>query len=130
MTPRSTAAPEKRILLRAAKVGIGLSPEPQSLVLELLRNIRADVARVEDSLQSEIRLLRADVQSEIHSLRADVAADFIAVRKETSEQIAGLRRAVVEYHSAVLGHGVLISELEARVRRIEQHLSLPANEAN
>ena len=96
------------------------------MVLELLRNIRADVARVEDNLQSEIR-----------SLRADVAADFVAVnaridavRKETSEQIAGLRRAVVEYHSAVLGHGVLISELEARVRRIEQHLSLPEMDAN
>jgi chromosome segregation ATPase len=123
---RSTAAPEKRILLRAAKVGIGLSPEPQSLVLELLRNIRADVARVEDNLQSEIR-----------SLRADVAADLVVVnaridvgRKETSEQIAGLRRAVVEYHSAVLGHGMLISELEARVRRIEQRLSLPEMDAN
>ena len=123
---RSTAAPEKRILLRAAKVGIGLSPEPQSLVLELLRNIRADVARVEDNLRSEIR-----------SLRADVAADLVVVnaridvgRKETSEQIAGLRRAVVEYHSAVLGHGMLISELEARVRRIEQRLSLPEMDAN
>jgi len=59
-----------------------------------------------------------------------VNARIDAVRKETSEQIAGLRRAVVEYHSAVLGHGVLISELEARVRRIEQHLSLPEMDAN
>ena len=38
--------------------------------------------------------------------RADIAADFVtvnakidAVPKETSEQIAGLRRAVAEYHS-------------------------------
>jgi hypothetical protein len=51
-------------------------------------------------------------------------------RKETSEQIIGLRRAVIEYHSAVLGHGMLISELEARVRRIEQHLSLSGTDAN
>jgi hypothetical protein len=94
-----------------------VSREPQSLVLELLRDIRADVARVDDK---------------VDALRADVAADLIAVnatidagRKEAGEQIVGLRRAVVEYHSAVLGHGVLISELEARVRRIEQHLSLP-----
>jgi len=70
-------------------------------------------------------------------LRADIAADFVtvtakidAVRKETSEQIVGLRRAVVEYHSAVLGHGVLISELEARVRRIERHLDLPGMDAS
>ena len=92
-----------------------MSREPQSLVLEILRNIRADVARVDDK---------------VNTLRADIAAGFIAVRREMGEQIAGLRRAVVEYHSAVLGHGVLISELEARVRRIEQHLSLQAVDAN
>ena len=110
-----------------------MSPEPQSLVLELLRNIRADVARVDakvDLVETKLELAKAELRSEIQSLRADVAADFIALRKETSEQVAGLRRAVVEYHSAVLGHGVLISELEARVRRIEQHLSLPATDAN
>jgi hypothetical protein len=102
-----------------------LSREPQSLVLELLRNIRADVARVDD----KVEMVKADLQSEIRSLRAVVAADFVAVRKEVGEQIAGLRRAVVEYHSAVLGHGVLIGELEARARRIEQHLSLPEMDA-
>jgi hypothetical protein len=101
---------------------VGLSGEPESLVLELLRNIRADVARVD----AKVETVRMDLQSEIQSLRADVAADFISVRKEVGEQIAGLRRAVVEYHSAVLGHGVLISELEAGVRRIETHLDLPA----
>jgi hypothetical protein len=74
--------------------------------------------------------LRSEIRSEIHSLRADVAADFVAVRRDLSEQIVGLRWAVVEYHSAVLGHGVLVSELEARVRRIEQHLSLPGMDAN
>jgi hypothetical protein len=110
-----------------------LSPEPQSLVVELLRNIRADVARVDskvDSVETKLESAKAELRSEILSLRADVAADLIAARKETSEQIAGLRRAVIEYHSAVLGHGVLISELEARVRRIEQHLSLPTVDAN
>ena len=94
-----------------------MSREPQSLVLELLRNIRADVARVDGKVDA----VKVDLQSEIHSLRADVAADFVTIRREMGEQIAGLRRAVVEYHSAVLGHGVPISELEARVRRIEQH---------
>jgi len=109
-----------------------LPPEPENLVLELLRNIRVDVAR----LDTKIDAVKLELRSEIKSLRADVAADFVAVRaefvavrKEMSEQIAGLRRAVVEYHSVVLGHGVLISELEARVRRIERHLSLPEMEA-
>ena len=106
-----------------------MSPAPESLVLELLRNIRADVARVDKKVDTKVDAAIFDLRSEMQSLRADIAADFVtvnakidAVRKETSEQIVGLRRAVVEYHSAVLGHGVLISELEARVRRIERHL--------
>ena len=99
-----------------------MSREPQSLVLELLRNIRADVARVDDKVET----LRADVAADF----VEVRKEFVAVRKEMGEQIAGLRRAVVEYHSAVLGHGVLISELEARVRRIGQHLSLPEMDSN
>ena len=109
------------------------SPEPENLVLELLRNIRADVARVDGKVDA----VKVELRSEMQSVRANVAADFVtlnakidAVRKATSEQIVGLRRAVVEYHSAVLGHGVLISELEARVRRIEQHVSLPGMDAS
>jgi predicted GNAT superfamily acetyltransferase len=105
-----------------------VSREPDNLVLELLRNIRADVARVDEKIErvdEKVDRVKSELQSEINSLRADVAADFIAFRKETGEQIAGLRRAVVEYHSAVLGHGVLISDLEGRVRRMEQHLGLP-----
>ena len=39
--------------------------------------------------------------------------------------LAGLRRAVTEYHASVLGHGIPISELDERVRRIELHLNLP-----
>ena len=99
-----------------------LTGQPESLVLGLLRNIRSDIARVDAKVDG----VKAELRSEIHSLRADVAADFVAMRKESAEQIAGLRRAVVDYHSAVLGHGMLISELEARVRRMEQHLGLSA----
>jgi Mg2+ and Co2+ transporter CorA len=106
-----------------------LSGEPESLVLELLRKIRADVARVDEKIDSKVDSVKAELRSEIQSLRADVAADFLVVHKEMGEQIAGLRRAVVEYHSAVLGHGALISELEARVRRIERRLDLPAVDA-
>jgi hypothetical protein len=108
---------------------VGLSGEPESLVLELLRNIRADIARLDAKIDAKVDSAKAELRSEIQSLRADVAAEFIAVRKEVSEQVAGLRRAVVEYHSAVLGHGVLIGALEARGRRIERHLDLPALEA-
>jgi len=82
-------------------------------------------SRLDEKIDAKVDSAEAELRSEINSLRADVAADFATLRKETGEQIAGLRRAVVEYHSAVLGHGVLVSDLEARARRMEQHLDLP-----
>ncbi|WP_457798616.1 hypothetical protein [Methylocystis sp. S23] len=93
-----------------------MTDEPDNLVLQMLRQLREGIA---------------DTQSQIHSLRADVASDLLAMQakndaehKATREQIVGLRRAVVEYHSAVLGHGALISDLEARVRRLEQKVGV------
>ena len=38
--------------------------------------------------------------------------------------LGDLRTAVTNYHSTVLGHGILISELDERVRRIERHPKL------
>ena len=112
-----------------------MADEPDSLVLQLLRQIRADMATkaaladVKSELKADITSLRTDLTS----LRADVASDLAIMQAKNDsqfirvgEQIVGLRRAVVEYHSAVIGHGILISELEARTRRIEQHLNLPA----
>jgi chromosome segregation ATPase len=112
-----------------------MTEEPASLILELLRQMRAELATkadlegVRSELTSEIAGARsevAEVKSDMHSLRADVASDLLSTRKELSEQIVGLRRAVIEYHTSVIGHGVLIRELEARMRRVEQHLNLPS----
>ena len=105
--------------------------EPESLVLQLLRQMRAEMATKVDleSVRSEVANLRSevgDVKSDMHTLRADVAADILTTRKELSEQIVGLRCAVIDGHTSVIGHGVIISELEARVRRVEQHLNLPS----
>lgn len=78
-----------------------MSSEPESVVLQLLRQMRADIG----DPRSEVADMRsvmatkddiADVRSEMHSLRAEVASDLLVMRKETSDQIAGLRRAVVE----------------------------------
>ena len=109
-----------------------MSGEPENLVLELLRGLRADVANLDAKLsdtkaelKSDIRSLRADVASDLATMRAENDAEHKATRKHLGDQIVGLRRAVVEYHSVVVGHGVIISELEARVRRVEQHLDLP-----
>jgi hypothetical protein len=101
-----------------------MSTEPDSLILRMLRDMRAEMGELRSEMATKSDI--AELRSEIGSLRADVAADVATIRKEVGEQVAGLRRAVVEYHSSVIGHGILISELEGRVRRVEQHLNLPA----
>jgi phage shock protein A len=103
--------------------------QPENLVLQLLREMRGEMAemRAESATKGDAHRLDdkiADVRSEIHSLRADVASDLLTVEKRLSDQIVGLRRAVVEYHSSAIGHGVLIGEFEERLRRVEQHLNL------
>ncbi len=62
-----------------------------------------------------------EIKREVRELRADHGRQLREVRSE----LGALRQAVTEYHASVLGHGVLISELEARLRRVEQHLNLP-----
>jgi hypothetical protein len=102
-----------------------MSREPENLVLRALRDIRSEVAETKAELKSEMRSLGAAVASDILTVNAKIEA----TRKELGDQIVGLRRAVVEYHSVAIGHGVLISELEARLRRVEQHLNLAAGDA-
>lgn len=108
-----------------------MSEEPEDFILQYLRQMRAEIGDIKSEIsgiksematKSDIK----DLKSDLHSLAADFASDLVVHRKETTEQIAGLRRAVVEYHSSTIGHGILISELEARVRRVEQHLDLPS----
>lgn len=103
-----------------------MSDEPENLVLQLLRGIRGDVANLDAKVDFKVD----QVRSELQSLRADVASDMLRMEKDTRDQIVGLRRAVIEYHSTVIGHGLLISELEARVRRVEQHLNLPSMDSH
>ena len=92
-----------------------MSEEPESLILELLRQMRAELGgvrtdigemRAEFATKSALNTLRADIAADMHSLRADVASDLLSTRKELGEQIVGLRRAVIEYHTSVNGHGV------------------------
>ena len=81
-------------------------------------------------MDAKIDTLGKYLRSEMHSLRADVASDLLTSEKRLGEKIAGLRRAVMEYHSSAIGHGVLISNFEDRLRRVEQHLNLPPGAAH
>ncbi len=113
--------------------------EPENIVLMLLREMRAEMATKNDvagvkgelaSLKSDLKNDIADVRSEVKSLRADVASDMMSLEKRLSDRIAHLNRAVLEYHSSAVGHGVLISEFEERLSRVEQHLKLPPHESH
>jgi hypothetical protein len=113
--------------------GATVSGEPESPMIEMLREMRAEIGEGRADLHS----LHADFASDLKSLRADVASDVLTLHakiedgdKQTRDQIVGLRRAVIEYHTSVIGHGVLISELEARMRRVEQFLNLPNPDAH
>ncbi len=73
-----------------------MTEEPASLILKLLRQMRAELGDVRSDLatKADLASLRGDVASDMHMLRADVAADILTTRKELGEQIVGLRRAL------------------------------------
>ena len=76
----------------------------------------AAVYQLLGTVASDVRELRR----EVGEMRREVA------QKADKDDLARLRQAVVEYHSAVIGHGILISELDDRLRRVEQHLGFTA----
>jgi hypothetical protein len=111
-----------------------MADEPDNLALQLLRGIGAEVADIKREMATKTEL--AELRAEVHSFRADIASDLLTLRAEVKadfkamgDQVAGVRRALFEYHSSVIGHGMLISELEARLRRVEKHLDLPPVDA-
>lgn len=102
-----------------------MSGEFENPTLALLRKIDAKV----DALRDELRAEMAEVKSELRSLRAGVASDMPAVEKRLGDQIVGLRRRVMDYRSLAVGHGVLLTGFEERLRRLERHLDLPPEAA-
>ena len=81
-----------------------MSGEPESLVLQILRQMRAEIADLRENSVSKadlatLRAELAEVRAELKSDIADVAADLLQTRKELGEQIVGLRRAVIDYHT-------------------------------
>jgi hypothetical protein len=85
-----------------------MSTEPESLMLQMLREIRADIARIDGKMATKDDLAATqsqfgDLKADFNSLRADVASDMIALRKDLGDRIVRLRRAVVEYHTSVIG---------------------------
>jgi hypothetical protein len=77
----------------------------------------------------QIVAMLGTVLTSLSDLRGETRARFDKVEAGIKELEWGqkdLRQAVTAYHASVMGHGILISELEARVQRIEAHLNLSA----
>jgi signal transduction histidine kinase len=100
-----------------------MADEPDNLTLAILREIRSQIATMQTNMatKDDVNALGRVVAADLHDLNAKIDK----TRTDLSGQIATLREAVTHYHSSVIGHGVIISELEARMRRVEQHLGLP-----
>jgi hypothetical protein len=72
-----------------------MSSEPESLMLQVLRDMRAEIADVRGNIATKDDI--AELRAEMNCLRADIAAGFIRVRKDLGEQITGLHRAIIEF---------------------------------
>ena len=76
-------------------------PEPDNLVLNLLREMRGEMATKSDVAALERKI--SDLDGKVMSLAADVASDLLTLEKRLSEQIVGLRRKI-EQHLGLAGH--------------------------
>ncbi|WP_159725901.1 hypothetical protein [Methylosinus sp. Ce-a6] len=90
--------------------------EPENLTLQLLRRIDTKI----DETNTRIDRLATAVASDL----AAMEGQMLASEKRVAERIVELRRAVVEYHSSAIGHGVLLSEFEERLRHVETLLGV------
>ncbi len=84
-------------------------------IYQLLSTVAETVTRRDQALEALGRDM-AEGRAEMLDVRRSMA---------TKADIAELRQTVTHYHSSVVGHGILISDLEARMRRVEEHLDLP-----
>ena len=95
------------------------------LLTEVAETVRGHSARFE-RLDARFEGLDARFQG-LNSRFEGLDARFERLETRLDDVAVGLsdlRSAVTNYHGAVLGHGIMLSELDERVRRIERHLKL------
>lgn len=98
-------------------------------VYQLLTEVARTVAGHDRKLDAQDRKLNEIIvvvnghTAKLDELAAVVNRNDLRLQDLTTD-VASLRETLTHYHATVLGHGVLYSELEERVRRIERHLRL------
>jgi chromosome segregation ATPase len=76
------------------------------------------------ALSAEIAALRADQNRRLDEQGRRLDEQGRRLEGVISE-IASLREALDQYHGSVMAHGMLLTEHDERLRRLEQHLGLP-----
>jgi hypothetical protein len=108
-----------------------VAEEPENLMLHILRRLESKVetgfaatdARA-DATNERIDKLAMSVTLDIRDVRAELAA----MEKRLVDSQAELRRAIMFYHASVSGHGILITELDERLRHLESAVKLLLSE--
>ena len=104
--------------------GIDLAAVYQ-LLTEVAQTVRGQEARLTGV---EHKLNELVVAVNAHSRTLDELAVVANAHAGKIDDVAAglgeLRRAVHQYHDAVIGHGVELTRVEERVKRIEEHLRL------
>jgi hypothetical protein len=90
--------------------------EPDNLVLELLRGIRADVTEIRAEVTDMRSVLGthgsrlSQLETSLKTFAHHVASDFLVLQakmeaenQRTRDQLVGLRRMVADYHSSYWG---------------------------
>ena len=96
--------------------GNGVDSGTVYALLRELANRMVGVSEQSAKLEHGVAALQRDMIEVKHEL----------ARKADKDDAANLRQAVTGYHASVMGHGILISELDERVRRIERRLDMGA----
>jgi hypothetical protein len=100
----------------------GVNGPDIAAVYQLLTEVARRVAGHDDKFDTQDRKLDAIIgRLDAHDRKF---AEHDRKLDNLATGLGSLREAVTHYHSSVIGHGILISELDERLRRIERHLKL------
>jgi len=100
----------------------GVNGPDIAAVYQLLTEVARRVAGHDDKFDAQDRKLDAIIaRLDAHERKF---SEHDRKLDDLATGLSSLREAVTHYHSSVIGHGILISELDERVRRIERHLKL------
>jgi hypothetical protein len=100
----------------------GVNGPDIAAVYQLLTEVARRAAGHDDKFDTQDRKLDAIIgRLDAHDRKF---AEHDRKLDDLATGLGSLREAVTHYHSSVIGHGILISELDERLRRIERHLKL------